>query len=85
MTCRLGRCWSSRSHGVPASVYDRLREREVDCLDATCPFVAKIHRIVERHSSEGYAVLIAGDPEHPEVMGIRRTLQGPVIRVHLSG
>ena len=38
-----------RSHGVPASVYDRLREREVDYLDATCPFVAKIHRIVERH------------------------------------
>ena len=66
-----------RSHGVPASVYDRLREREVDCLDATCPFVAKIHRIVERHSSEGYAVLIAGDPEHPEVMGIRGHCRGP--------
>ena len=66
-----------RSHGVPASVYDRLREREVDYLDATCPFVAKIHRIVERHSSEGYAVLIAGDPEHPEVMGIRGHCRGP--------
>ena len=66
-----------RSHGVPASVYDRLREREVDYLDATCPFVAKIHRIVERHSSEGYAVLIAGDPEHPEVMGLRGHCRGP--------
>ena len=66
-----------RSHGVPASVYDRLRELSLHYLDATCPFVAKIHRIVERYSSQGYLVLIAGDPDHPEVTGIRGHCRGP--------
>lgn len=66
-----------RSHGVPASVHARLKERQVEYFDATCPFVAKIHRIVERYSAEGYAVLIAGDPDHPEVMGIRGHCGGP--------
>ncbi len=66
-----------RSHGVPASVYDRLRELSVTYLDATCPFVAKIHRIAERYSQAGYAVLIAGDPDHPEVIGIQGHCRGP--------
>ena len=60
-----------RSHGVPESVYETIRQQNIRCCDATCPFVAKIHRIVATHSAEGAAVLIAGDPDHPEVLGIR--------------
>lgn len=59
-----------RSHGVPKSVYDELSERSVEYVDATCPFVAKIHSIVAKASSEGQTVLIAGDSYHPEVLGI---------------
>ena len=60
-----------RSHGVPAQVLRRVEEAGVACADATCPFVAKIHRIVARESADGRLVLIAGDKNHPEVEGIR--------------
>jgi len=59
-----------RSHGVSAAVYEELKSRGVEYVDATCPFVAKIHSIVSKASSEGRTVLIAGDAEHPEVLGI---------------
>ena len=59
-----------RSHGVPKSVYDRLHEYGISYIDATCPFVSKIHSIVSKCSKEGMTVLIAGDPSHPEVEGI---------------
>ena len=59
-----------RSHGVTRSVYDELKARGVEYIDATCPFVSKIHRIVDKMSREGYVILIAGDSAHPEVQGI---------------
>ena len=59
-----------RSHGVKRSVYDKLRELDLRYIDATCPFVSKIHRIVYDMSREGYVILIAGDENHPEVQGI---------------
>jgi ribosomal protein S1/(E)-4-hydroxy-3-methyl-but-2-enyl pyrophosphate reductase len=58
-----------RSHGVPANVYEEIANAGVSCVDATCPFVAKIHKIVNE-APDGSAVLIAGDPSHPEVIGI---------------
>lgn len=60
-----------RSHGVARDVYERIQTRRLELCDATCPFVAKIHRIVSEKSSEGYTVFIAGNEGHPEVMGIR--------------
>ena len=59
-----------RSHGVSSAVYDRLLARGVEIADATCPFVAKIHRIVSEATGSGRIVLIAGDETHPEVEGI---------------
>ena len=60
-----------RSHGVAGEVYDRLKDIGCEVVDATCPFVARIHKIAEERSREGYTVLIAGDPAHPEVEGIK--------------
>ncbi len=60
-----------RSHGVPRETYETIHRLGVKYSDATCPFVAKIHRIVAEHSAAGSAVLIAGDATHPEVLGIR--------------
>ncbi|MBR5540724.1 MAG: bifunctional 4-hydroxy-3-methylbut-2-enyl diphosphate reductase/30S ribosomal protein S1 [Clostridia bacterium] len=60
-----------RSHGVAKEVHDVVEQEEISCRDATCPFVAKIHRIVSEYSTNGAAVLIAGDEGHPEVIGIR--------------
>ena len=59
-----------RSHGVTRDVYDELKARGVEYIDATCPFVAKIHRIVRENSAQGSIILLAGDPNHPEVQGI---------------
>ncbi len=59
-----------RSHGVPKSVKDTLSDMGCDTVDATCPFVSKIHRIVANAGDISKTVLIAGDKNHPEVMGI---------------
>ena len=59
-----------RAHGVPKQVFDLLESRGVDYVDATCPYVLKIHRIVERHTTPDTVLLIAGDETHPEVRGI---------------
>ena len=58
-----------RSHGVEKIVCERLRELGYDVVDATCPFVLKIHRIVEQYSREGCHVVIIGNSSHPEVEG----------------
>ena len=60
-----------RSHGVGKHIYDLLENHHISIVDATCPFVKKIHRIVEKQTKEGRRVIIIGNPEHPEVQGIR--------------
>ena len=67
-----------RSHGVAKKVYDILEKRGVKCVDATCPFVKKIHRIVEKESAEGKYIIIIGDEKHPEVQGIMGWANGKV-------
>lgn len=59
-----------RSHGVGRAVYEQIEKSGNRMVDATCPFVARIHKIVSEKAAEGYFVLIAGDATHPEVQGI---------------
>ena len=59
-----------RSHGVARSVYERLEARGVEVIDATCPFVKRIHGLVSRAEEEGRLPVIIGTPTHPEVEGI---------------
>ena len=65
-----------RSHGVPASVYEEIEKEGLVCHDATCPFVAKIHRIAKKASEAGAVLLVAGDKTHPEVQGIAGHTKG---------
>ena len=58
-----------RSHGVPKKVYEALDSRSIPYIDATCPNVKRIQKIVEEQP-EGTLVLIAGDAVHPEIQGI---------------
>ncbi len=60
-----------RSHGVGRRVYQILEGSGAEIVDATCPFVKKIHRIVQEQEAQGRRVIIIGDPGHPEVQGIR--------------
>ena len=60
-----------RSHGVAKEVYDLLEAKGLEYVDATCPFVKRIHNIVEKESKQGKRIVIIGNPGHPEVEGIR--------------
>lgn len=65
-----------RSHGVAHDVYEILEQNNTHYVDATCPFVSKIHRIVREQSSKGRPIIIAGDENHPEVLGIKGHVLG---------
>lgn len=60
-----------RSHGVSREIFNFVKRSGHRVVDATCPFVKKIHAIVSVQSGKGKTVVIIGNPEHPEVMGIR--------------
>ncbi len=59
-----------RSHGVAKDIYDKLNDGGFEIVDATCPFVLKIHRYVQEYSQKGYHIVIIGNASHPEVEGI---------------
>ncbi|MBQ8181721.1 MAG: 4-hydroxy-3-methylbut-2-enyl diphosphate reductase, partial [Ruminococcus sp.] len=59
-----------RSHGVGREIYEQIAAKGNRMLDATCPFVSRIHKIAAEKTKQGYFVLIAGDASHPEVQGI---------------
>lgn len=59
-----------RSHGVKKEIYDLIEKQSLKLVDATCPFVKKIHNIVEKESSSGKQIIIIGNRKHPEVEGI---------------
>ena len=60
-----------RAHGVSPKVYNKLHSIGAEIIDATCPFVKKIHDIVTEYNGKGYSVIIVGDPTHPEVIGTK--------------
>lgn len=70
-----------RSHGVEKSIYDLAKSRGLEIVDATCPFVTKIHKIVQKESEAGSFILIVGDPKHPEVQGIQGWIAGSSVVV----
>lgn len=59
-----------RSHGVGKDIYDKLEERNIEVVDATCIKVKKIHKIVEDFKKNDYNIIVVGDENHPEVQGI---------------
>ena len=60
-----------RSHGVDEETYCKLKENRNTIVDATCPFVKKIHRIVKEESEKNRYIIIIGNASHPEVEGIK--------------
>ncbi|KAE9629853.1 bifunctional 4-hydroxy-3-methylbut-2-enyl diphosphate reductase/30S ribosomal protein S1 [Defluviitalea raffinosedens] len=70
-----------RSHGVSKDVYDTINRKGLTYIDSTCPYVKRIHKIVDEYSKKGYQVMIVGDREHPEVQGISGWSNGETIIV----
>ncbi len=67
-----------RAHGVPKEIYDLMEEKQLERIDATCPFVKHIHRIVQKRSEEGRQIIVIGNETHPEVEGIKGWSKTPV-------
>ncbi len=65
-----------RSHGESREFWNKANEMNLDVVDATCPFVSKIHGLVSRASKDGYNIVIVGDENHPEVQGIKGWCKG---------
>jgi len=59
-----------RTHGIPKNELASLHEKNIDVIDATCPYVTKPQQICEEMSKEGYDIVIFGDAEHPEIKGV---------------
>ncbi len=74
-------CVIIRAHGIGKDVYEKLKECKVTVLDATCPYVKRIHEIVNRKQEEGFKIVIVGDPQHPEVKGINGWCEGKALIV----
>lgn len=68
-----------RSHGVTREEQEKLAAYGFEIVDATCPFVKKIHKIVEEQSLAGRKIVIIGDERHPEVIGIRSWVNGEAV------
>lgn len=60
-----------RSHGVAREIYDLIYKKGLELVDATCPFVRKIHKIVEKAGNDGNQVIIVGSEQHPEVQELK--------------
>ena len=65
-----------RAHGIAPEVYEQLQESEHEIIDATCPYVKKIHDLVQQKCKEKYTIIIVGDKNHPEVIGIEGWCRG---------
>ena len=73
-----------RSHGVSREINEQMKKQNLKVVDATCPFVKKIHRIVEEQSREGTQIVIIGNGSHPEVEGIRGWCENGAVTVETA-
>jgi len=60
-----------RSHGVPLNVYEKAKDANIEIVDATCPYVRKVQQIAKAENEKGRKLVILGNPDHPEVIGIK--------------
>ena len=74
-----------RAHGISPDIREKLKSRNCDVIDCTCPYVEKIHRIVRKASLEGKDVIISGTEGHPEVEGICGECRGHVRVIGKAG
>lgn len=73
-----------RAHGVTSLELEKCKEKNLNIVDTTCPNVKKIHEIVHKYSNEGYKIIIIGDEDHPEVIGISGWISGEYCVINKS-
>ena len=68
-----------RAHGIPEEIYGLLEAKGLEYIDATCPFVKRIHKIVQEQSAQGRRIIIIGNSGHPEVEGTKGWTKNPAV------
>lgn len=68
-----------RSHGVPQELYQQAEQKQLDVIDATCPFVKRSQNYARRFSKMGYTVVVVGDKNHPEMKSVQSFIKGPYL------
>ncbi|MDY6915733.1 MAG: 4-hydroxy-3-methylbut-2-enyl diphosphate reductase [Candidatus Cloacimonadota bacterium] len=68
-----------RSHGVTKDILGKLKEKNIEIIDATCPYVSKTHNYAKELNEKGYQIIIMGDKNHPEVIALRSYVEGEAI------
>ena len=68
-----------RSHGIPKAMYDALRQKNIELIDATCPSVKRIHALVSAAEQQGRQPVIIGTPTHPEIVAIAGWCEHPLV------
>ncbi|MBK5240519.1 MAG: 4-hydroxy-3-methylbut-2-enyl diphosphate reductase [Clostridium sp.] len=74
-----------RSHGVSEETLNILKENKLNIIDATCPYVESIHKKVKKYYDLGYSIIIVGDENHPEVIGINGWCNNSAVIVKSGG
>lgn len=74
-----------RSHGVGKSIYDKIEQKGLKLIDATCPYVKSIQNKVEKYHNKGYTIIIVGDRNHPEVKGVNGWCENSATVVFTTG
>ncbi|MCX7641331.1 MAG: 4-hydroxy-3-methylbut-2-enyl diphosphate reductase [Elusimicrobiales bacterium] len=59
-----------RAHGIPPELENEIKDKKIDFVDATCPLVKRVHKIITYYKEKGYKTIILGDPNHAEVIGL---------------
>jgi len=68
-----------RAHGVPPETIQKANDLELGVIDATCPYVTKVHNLTKKLDREGYQVIILGEKKHPEVIGIKGNSENAIV------
>ncbi|MDP2907436.1 MAG: 4-hydroxy-3-methylbut-2-enyl diphosphate reductase [Nanoarchaeota archaeon] len=73
-----------RAHGVPLQTIQKAKQKGLEVIDATCPYVKKVHNITKKLQNQGYQVIIFGEKEHPEVIGVKGNSENAIVIENLE-
>jgi len=73
-----------RAHGVPPQIVQEAKQKGLEVIDATCPYVKKVHDITKKLHDQGYQVIIFGEKEHPEVIGVKGNSENAIVIENLE-
>lgn len=73
-----------RAHGVPPQTIQKAKQKGLEVIDATCPYVKKVHNLTKKLHKQGYQVIIFGEKEHPEVIGVKGNSKNAIVIENLE-